>query len=291
MAPPLHPLIVGIVLAVGGLDYRWAVLPSLAGWVGTALFGFLAARRAAGSDGTWAGLVAALFILGSPAHRAFATDIMLESLGACLTLLVLYLYLVVRQEPSVAAGRWFALALTALFFGKYNYWLLTWVPLAVVALVSHGRGWWPRLEETARNISWRHWAAAQFRYPLNYPLAILLVLLAAILLGDWRSVEIAGHRISLERPHNLIHLVYVVLFLQLWPWWRRGGRAWVGRLAPVPRQVVYWHVWPVLLWFLWPQRLGYFLWYLGPRGEGAFPRHDLGGWTGGAAGWRWGWPA
>ena len=97
---PLHGLLAAAVLAVGGFDYRLAVLPSLAGWVATALFAFLAARRAAPRYGNLAGLAALLLVLAGPAHRGYATDIMLESLGACLSLAVLYFYLVTVQEEK-----------------------------------------------------------------------------------------------------------------------------------------------------------------------------------------------
>lgn len=274
--PPLHSVSEGIVLAVGGLDYRLAVLPSLAGWVGAAIFGFLTARRTVEQGGDWAGMVAAVFILASPAHRAFATDIMLESLGAGLTLLVLYLYLVVRQEePSSTIGRWFALALTALFFEKYNYWLLCWVPMVLIALASHRQVWRSRLVESARNFPWRRWVIAQSRHPLNYLLAIILIVLAIAVFGGWQSIELAGYRISLRRPFNLVYLAYIVLLLRLWPWWWRRGREQVRNLPPVPRQLVYWHVWPVFLWLLWPHQLKYFFWFLSPENKGLNPQHNL----------------
>lgn len=132
--PPLHGILVGLVLAVFGPDQRLAILPSLVGWIGTALFGFLAARRAAGAYGNWAGLLAAVFILASPAHRAFATDTMLESLGACLTLMCLYYYLRAVQQPAPGGGRALALCLTALFFEKFNYWMIVVLPLAATEL-------------------------------------------------------------------------------------------------------------------------------------------------------------
>src|SRR5437016_5697519 len=68
---PLHALLVGLVLGVGGPDYRLAVLPSLVAWVGTAVFAFLIARRAVSRGGDLAGLAAAAFVLASPAHQAF----------------------------------------------------------------------------------------------------------------------------------------------------------------------------------------------------------------------------
>ena len=59
---------------------------------------------------------------------------MLEGPGACLSLAVVYGYLRARQEPSPGSFRWFALALTALFFLKCNYWLLALFALAATEL-------------------------------------------------------------------------------------------------------------------------------------------------------------
>jgi hypothetical protein len=259
---PLHPLLVGVVLAVSGPNYRLAVLPSLAAWIGTAVFAFLAARRAVGRGGNLAGLAAALFVLASPAHQAFATDIMLESLGACLSLAAVYACAVAVQERSARSGRQLGLALTALFFLKYNYWLLVVVPLAAAVVTADPRRW---LDTTACFLvrtPWRAWLKAQLRHPLTYLLVPVLGLLAMVWWSGGWSVQIGGHRISLNWPHNLVHIAFLLVILRCLPWWWRSGRALLSRLDAPARQLVSWHVWPVILWFLWPQRLGYFLWYL-----------------------------
>src|SRR5262249_53210149 len=130
--PPLHDgALVGITSLISGGDPRWAVLPSLAGWVMAIVFAFLLARRCVAANGNIAGAAASLFVAVSPAMRAFATDVMLESLGAGLTLAVLYAYVVAVQNRSSAACRWLAVGLTALIFEKYNYWLV--VVFALVA--------------------------------------------------------------------------------------------------------------------------------------------------------------
>jgi hypothetical protein len=79
---PLHPALLAVVQLCAGPNFRLAVLPSLLGWVGTAWFGFLVARRMVTQHGTAAGLIAATLIAVSPAHRAFATDNMLQSVLA-----------------------------------------------------------------------------------------------------------------------------------------------------------------------------------------------------------------
>jgi hypothetical protein len=261
--PPLQGVLAAGVLLVGGLDYRLAVLPSVVGWAASVLLAFLIARRAASRGGTVAGLVAALFLLCSPAHRAYATDVMLESLGACLTLLAVYCYLVAVQAPAAARwpGRCLGLALTALFLHKYNYWLLVVLALLAAELLARPA----HFLQAARDVlhaDWRRRAAAQVRQPLNWVLALLLLACAAIAAHGDRPVTVGGRGVSLYPPHNFLHAAYVVLFLRLVSWWRGGGREWVGRLDGRARQVVLWHLWPVAVWLLLPKHPSNFIWYL-----------------------------
>ena len=241
---PLHPLLVGLVLAIGGLDYRLAVLPSLTAWVGTALFAFLAARRAVPQGGNLAGLAAALFVLASPAHQAFATDIMLESLGACLSLAALYACLVAVQERSVWSGRLLGLALTLLFFHKYNYWLLAVLPLAGAALAAEPRRALQTLQTFRARTSWREWLKGQLRHPLTYLLVPMVLFLATVFWHGGGALQIGSRQISLNTPHNVVHVAFVLLVLRVLPWWWRTGRSWVRQLDPPARQLVAWHLAP-----------------------------------------------
>ena len=72
--PPGHSLAAGLVMAVTGMTVSAAVAASLTGLAATAFFAFLLARRLAPHGGDGARWVAALFVLASPAHRAFATE-------------------------------------------------------------------------------------------------------------------------------------------------------------------------------------------------------------------------
>jgi hypothetical protein len=165
--PPLHGLLDALILALAGPDYRLAVLPSLIAWAATVLLAFLIARRVAPRHGEIAGAIAAAFVLSSPAHRLFAVDVMLESLGAALTLAVLYAYVVAKQAPT--AGRWraLALALSALFLEKYNYWVIAVLALAAAEL-SERPGWWlAQLVAAGRRlVAAAHWRR-EWREPLN----------------------------------------------------------------------------------------------------------------------------
>jgi hypothetical protein len=276
--PPLHGVLAATVLFVGGLDYRLAVLPSLAGWVVTILFGFLVARRAVGRGGVLAGLIAALFIAASPAQRAFATDIMLESLGGALSLVVLYAYLVAVQgrEDETWKGRWLGLALSLLFLEKYNYWLLVVLALLAAELVARPRLLARLIGNGLRSIVSGRWALAQLRHPLNWAVAVVLLLTGFVWWHGDRPFFWGERRVSLYPPHNVIHLAYMLLFLRLAAWWWQVGRQQAQRLDPRLRQVILWHVCPVAVWMLLPKHPSFFLWYLSLANAAPQQQIDLG---------------
>ncbi len=273
--PPLHGLLVASVLTVTGLDYRLGVLPNVLAYGATVLLGFLIARRAVTRGGNLAGFVAALFILTNPAFRAFATDYMLESLGACLTLLALYLYVVTVQGTSSTNGRWLGLALTALFLTKYNYWSLVIFALVAAELTTRPRIYWQMFADVFATLDTRSWLNAQLRQPLNYVLVAVLAVLTLVMTTGGTSLQIAGLSISLHTQHNLIHIAYAIVWLRIFLWWRRERGDVLPRLDERARPLLAWHVIPVTVWFLLPKRLSYFLWYLSPANTGEVPHYSL----------------
>ena len=227
--------------------------------------------------GVLAGLVAALFVIASPAHRAYATDIMLESIGGCLTLGVLYCYLVLVQSQSQApwTGRCLGLALTALFLHKYNYWTLT-----VMALVATEFSTYPHervhfIWSTVKAIDWPRRLLGQFCRPLNYVLIVILGGAAVLMLHGDHPFPWRGQEVMLYPPHNVIHAAYIVFFLRIVWWWRQEGLDWSRGLDVRVRQLITWHAWPVAGWFLLPKHLSYFVWFLSPANAGAEQRSSL----------------
>ena len=260
--PPLHPLVTGLILAVGGLDYRLAVLTSLGAWVAGCWFTFALASRLVPRYRAFAGGIALVFVLASPAHRAFACDIMIESLGAALTMAVLYFYVAVCQEPTVWRGRCFALLFLALFLTKYNYWMLVAAGLFLGTLPEIGRtlrdvgpGWWSPS-------TWLGWLAAQLRHPLTYLILPALALAFHVQFVGPISFTLAGREQIMDNLAVPGQLCFVLLLVRIFPWWWRRGRLAVGGLPILARQLVHWFVYPVILWFLWPRRLSSFLWYV-----------------------------
>lgn len=276
--PPVHGLLVAAVVAVAGPDHRLAVLPSLSGWFLTVVFGFLAARRLLPSlgAGNLAGALTVTFIAASPAHRMYATDVMLESLGAGLSMLTLYLYLRTVQTP-VERRRCSALAiaLTVLFFEKYNYWGLVVLALAGDQLICEWRrnlGWLQGM----RDWPWRSWLARQWREPLNYLFVALAVAVTVVQLRGPTAFELLGRRVSIYPPHNLATMAYAVLLwrvIQEMVRRRPAVMAWLG----IPgRHLLLGHLLPVSVSFLLPGRLSNFLWFIGPLNLGGQTPRPLG---------------
>jgi hypothetical protein len=274
--PPLQGVLAAGCLRVAGEDYRWAVLPSLAGWVAAVWFACLSARRAVRHGRDLAGLAAAVFVLASPAHRAYATDVMLESLGAGLSMAALYFYLVTVQArgASLWPGRCLGLVLTLLFLHKYNYWTLVVAALAGATLTAQPRAWWMAAWTAVRGWPGRSWVVGELRRPLNYLWALPLLLVVAVWLHGPGTFLVGAWSLSAYPPHIILNVAYALFFFRLLLWWRGGGREWTDRLGVRLRPLVRWHLAPVAAWFLLPKRLGYFLWYLSPADAPA-ERFDL----------------
>ncbi len=274
--PPLQGVLVGAALLLGGGDERVAVLPSLGAWAGAGLFAFLLARRCSARCGTVAGLVAALFVLVSPAQRAYATDVMIESLGACLSVACLYFYVTAIQDRTPPSYRRLALSLTLLFFTKYNYWLLVVLGmLADRAAADPGKPIaWAR--NRLNSLAESRWLDGQLRRPANY--AVLLVVAIAILLtiSGGVSFRLFGKSVFVGPSPNLVTIVYAACYFRLIPWYRRAGRVMIDSAGEAVRALAAWHILPMAFWFLWPHRLYSFLWVIDPASNaGEHPRHDL----------------
>lgn len=275
---PLHPLVTGFLMALGGLDGNVAVLPSLIAWIGCGVFAFLIVRLAVPSGGNLAGLIAALFIFSSPAYRAFATDVMLESPGSCLSLGAIYFWMRLNQKggPNSAAG--LGLMLSLLFFTKYNYWLLVLLPMTLVAFSQRFFELTSHVLVTFGEINWKKELPVQVKHPLNWLLGLMVTLLVwcKIARGD---LHLGPWHLEIKTNQNMLSVFAFVAFARVYPWWWRTGIGLVSRQGSPVRQLIYWHCWPVILWFLWPQKLGNCLAYL-TRDHGAgedIPAGFLGG--------------
>lgn len=263
--PVLHPFCLAAVLTVAGPSPLAAVLPSLFGWGGSALLAFLIARRLGGDYGAVGGLLAAALFLASPALRALATDVMLESLGLCLTLAALYAYLRFVERPSRGTGIALGVVLSCLFLQKYNYWGIVVISLSIAEFLRRPREVLAGIGTAFRMVDWSAWLGGQFRRPLNYVILALLGVSAAAILNGGLFAEIGGRRYGFKETRLIVNAAYGLLLVRLAAWWWPVGRDAVARLCGEPFVALWtWAATPVLLWLALPFRLQYFIWYAGP---------------------------
>ncbi len=263
--PPLQAWLGALAALVAGPHYRVVLLPSLLGWMGMIALGAGLAGKLAKDFGKVAaaigGAVTLLFLTGSPAHRFYATDTMLESLGAGLTVAVLYAYARVRRQPDPPALRWLALALTALFFEKYNYWLLVVIALSADLALDTA------IRRTV--IAWlrNHGRTLTFHLltqPLLWIAAALL--LTAFLIGKRGETSLWG--VSLYPPRGILMVMMWTLAAQAALELARLGRPRWHALPAWLRILWGWHLLPLLLWLMLPGRLGTIISFVGTGNAG-----------------------
>lgn len=258
---PLHPVICGVFLALFGVNFQVAILLSLLCWVATAALAYALVQRLMKGPAQGGALLAGILVLASPAYRAFSLDIMLESPGAFLTALLAFTYLVARQEPNPRHDRNLALALSALFFLKSNYWILGVVGLGLVEALRHGRvitRFLMRLPKRILRSGLRYW----FGQPLLWAFAIPLVLMIGLKAAGPVQIDFGSKKWTLEGPEIPATLMAWSVLLSFLPWWWRGGSRLVAARVPRVGPLVWYHALPLMVWFVLPQRAGLFVSYL-----------------------------
>lgn len=264
--PPVHGLVLSVILFFGGIDYRLAILPSLIGWVTTVSFVWLITRRLFVDriNGLFAAAIAVILTAASPAFRLISSDVMLEGLGAGFSAAALWAYLRAFADPNDPA-RWRLLAviLTVLFFQKGNYWGLVVASLAIAYVLDHRRQTIDLVRATIARID-----AVAVHRALREPLLILFfIVLTLTLYLYWRGPTVLmlfNRPVSFYPPENLTTVAYALLFGWGVRLWRRHRDA-IGSLRGWPgRALLVWHVMPIAVSFLLPRRLSRFIWFVGP---------------------------
>ena len=155
----------------------------------------------------------------------------------------------------------FALLLVALFLTKYNYWTLLVAGLLCASSARRG-AWSPPLWRCPRLRVVGAWLLLQLRHPLTYLLVPSLALMLYVQFGGHIALTLGHRPVSITTVQFPAELFFTILALRVLPWWWRSGRHAVRRLPVFPREVVRWLVYPLAVWFLWPKRLGVFIWYV-----------------------------
>lgn len=279
--PPLHAVLAATsMLALGVRAAPVAVLPNLLAFAATALLAFDLARRLCRDRGRGvaAGLFAWSTVLSSPAHQAFGTDLMLESLGAALTLLALDAWVAWRQTGERRAARALAFALSALLFEKYNYYLLV---IAGLGAASFARSPADFVHVVSAARSFLRGASTSKTPPLSALSALsplrrvgarvaLAIGACALVVAAWTlatggtAFELLGRRVSLHSPSGPLTFAWAAMLVSLAFVWKPTGRRLFDEMTPFARTLSVGHGLPLALFGLLPGRLDQFASYVSP---------------------------
>jgi hypothetical protein len=189
-------------------------------------------------------------LMSSPYLLAYASVTMTETVGALAQLVVLFSYLHYRRDPSPRTARLFAVALTMLFFTKYNYFFLIAVPLALHEWLERTAEW-----NTARRVSepWR-WTLRMVSSPTGVFVGLYVVGLLLIVRTGGFEFQFLGRRISVHTIGNSGHVVLYVLLARLWYLHRHGRIDWAPLMSsdPLMRALLLWFAAPVTIWLASP---------------------------------------
>jgi hypothetical protein len=83
------------------------------------------------------------------------------------------------------------------------------------------------------------------------------------------TLDIIGKRVSLYPPGHLTTAAWAVLCLRAAIAWARYPTVLDAKIGVAGRELLYWHVVPIAVWFLIPHALSNFLWYVGPTHHGS----------------------
>lgn len=248
--PPGHSLLQMPFYVLSGDGVAAGLLSSLAALIGTVAGGVVLAVLAWGRT---AGLPAAIFLVlaaTSPAFLAYGSLAMTEMPGALAQMAVLVCHAWFERTRSAAAARAFAIALCALFFVKYNYFLLLALPLvAHVLLTRLSMASWPDVRRRAAAAG-RSLVATRFRvFVLAYGLCLLLIPLTG-----GASFTVGGVRVALRTVGYAAHPLLYLVLARLWWLHRRGRLDWARwwALDPRLRPLAVWCALPIAVWLASP---------------------------------------
>ncbi|MGD9902099.1 MAG: hypothetical protein AB7U83_01420 [Vicinamibacterales bacterium] len=235
-------------IALGG-DVTAGLFSSVVAFVLTGLGMAWLVRHIAGPSAWLSTVLAVVAMATSPFMLGYASVAMSEMLGALAQVVVLVCYARTARAPTAADGRWLALSLTALFFTKYNYFVLLAVPLACHEFLSHRRG--RNVRERLRVLG--RAAAAVVATPVGTLFTAYLLVVTAVLASGGVSFSIGEQSVAFRTIGYAAHpVIYAGLFLA-WRRFRRGdARSRLNAIDPRLGPLVLWFGIPVALWLASP---------------------------------------
>lgn len=191
-----------------------------------------------------------LFAATSPFVLAYASVPMTEILGLLVHAGALLCYAWYDRRRTPGAAWAFALSLTAIFFVKYNYFVLLAVPLLTHEYLRLTAG----LSVARRLQQLRVLVEAMAARPTVVLVGVYLCFAVAIALTGGFAFDLGGRRVAVRTIGYTAHPVLYAVLLRLWYLHRVGRLDWthLTALDPRVRPLLVGFVLPVTVWLASP---------------------------------------
>jgi hypothetical protein len=191
-----------------------------------------------------------LFLISSPMYLAFASLSMLETFGSLMQLLVFISYIFLDERRDNKSATIFACSLTILFFTKFNYFFMVFIPILIHEYFIFTSNF--TLREHWRNF------LKNTKLLLSYTLGKVLFLYCLIMII---LIKVGGFEFSILNRKVYIGDIggsgHVVLYILLWNLWKSYNKRkeywkYILSLDYRIRPLIYFFGIPVLIWFAIP---------------------------------------
>jgi len=248
--PFVDNLYLTVFYFVCGPYYYSALISNIIAFIGIGCFSSYILIKLSKNTPVFSVSLMILFVISSPMYLAFASLSMLETFGSLMQLLVFISYISLNERRDSKYAKLFSCSLTVLFFTKFNYFFMVFLPILMheyFILTSN-----LTLREHWKNFLKK--SKLLFSYALGR--AFFIYCLAMIILIKTGGFEfyISNQKVYIGDIGGSGHVVLYILLWNLWKSYNKRKEYWKSilnidyRIQPL----VYFFCIPALVWFAIP---------------------------------------
>jgi hypothetical protein len=248
--PFVDNLYLTVFYFVCGPYYYSALISNIIAFIGIGCFSSYILIKLSKNTPVFSVSLMILFVISSPMYLAFASLSMLETFGSLMQLFVFISYISLNERRDSKSAKLFSCSLTVLFFTKFNYFFMVFLPILIHEYFI-----------LTSNLTLReHWEnfLKKLKLLLSYTLgkAFFVYCLAMIILIKTGGFEfyILSQKVYIGDIGGSGHVVLYILLWNLWKSYNKRKEYWkyILNIDYRIQPLVYFFCIPVLIWFAIP---------------------------------------
>ena len=248
--PFVNNLYLTIFYFVCGPYYHSALISNIIAFIGVGCFASYILIKLSKNTPIFSVSLMMLLLISSPMYLAFASLSMLETFGNLIQLLVFISYIYLNERRDSKAAKIFASSLTILFFTKFNYFFMVFLPILIHEYLI-----------LTRNLTLReHWenflkrSKILFSYTLGKVFFVYCLIMIVLIKTGGFEFYILNQKVYIGDIGGSGHVVLYVLLWGLWKSYNKNKEYWQYILSMDYRirPLVYFFGIPILIWFVIP---------------------------------------